>query len=77
MLLFNAMDGSQRQDPKNKYSGKLAEICQNIFFSILPHSGSILDSQLGWEYGKFQLASCSGTIITELAAHPPSRQPNL
>ena len=49
-----------------------------FFWSLLlPHSGSILDSQPGWESGKFQLASCSCTIITEPAAHPPSRQPNM
>ena len=40
---------------------------------LLPHSGSILDSQLSWESGKFQLARWSHEVVIfpEGITHPP------
>ena len=41
---------------------------------LLPHSGSILDSQLSWESGKFQLARWihEMVIFPEGIIHPPT-----
>ena len=41
---------------------------------LLPHSGSILDSQLSWESGKFQLARWSHEVVIfpEGITHPPT-----
>ena len=54
-----------------------SNICQ-IAFSvlILPHSGSILDSQQSWKSGKFQLARWSHKVaIFSVRVPPPSHQP--
>ena len=43
---------------------------------LLPHSGSILDSQLSWESGKFQLARWSHEVAILCSwDHPPPTHP--
>ena len=47
--------------------------CDN---AMLPHSGSILDSQLGCESGKFQLVRWSHRVALLSWNHPPTRSPS-
>ena len=42
---------------------------------LLPHSGSILDSQLSWESGKFQLARWSHEVVWFSTWVPPTHPP--
>ena len=50
---------------------KLFTSCSQLFATL----GSILESQLSWESGKFQLARWSHNVALLSWNHPPTRQP--
>ena len=75
-LLFDTQ--KMNELPKSKISAVLLSWLQSdkyiySYFLFLPHSGSILDSQLCWKSGKFQLARWSHEVdIFPVRNHPPS-----
>ena len=57
-------------------SSKTEVLNMRCWIYILPNSGSILDYQLDWESGKFQLARWSHEVVLKITGpptHPPTQ----